>query len=274
MSEDNVKDSGIIKAGEQTSALSLTNSFKTFQVLAKSANTGIRNEGEALLMALKAKELGIGFGNAIPHMHVISGKPGIDIHIIKAILLRPSAMTTWELLEEYAPIYRYLTKDGLIFMEDELPKTYKEIKIVSVKDLPKLTNTPDLLHLAFYPNPENINLPEIFDRRTTYLFKRTSFFNGEKIVRTAKGSFSWRKALLAGLPYDKTGNLNPKSAWNSYRELMIAIRAFTFGAREIASDLLMGNYETTELFDMSGVDYDISVTENDTSFVEAEEVSD
>ena len=37
---------------------------------------------------------------------------------------------------------------------------------------------------------------------------------------------------------------------------MIATRAYTFGAREIASDLLMGAYETTELFDMNNIKYD------------------
>lgn len=245
----------------------------TFKILAKSAGTGIKSEGEAMLMAMKAKELGIGFGNAIPHMHVINGKPGIDIHIIKALLLRPSSGVVWEKVEDYVPVYRYVTKDGLLFTHDMLPHAYQQIEIVPLDQLKKLPNTIEKLHVAYLPSKEDINVPEVYDRRTSYIFKRYVSMGNKTIERISKaGTFSWQEALAAKLPFDKQGNMNPDSAWSKYRKIQIDHRAFTFGARDIASDLLMGNYETSELYDIEGIDYDI-VDSDGEIVIEAEEVN-
>ena len=63
--------------------------------------------------------------------------------------------------------------------------------------------------------------------------------------------------MRAKLPLDKAGQINSDSAWGKYPKLMLGVRAFTLGARDIASDLLIGTYESSEIFDFSDVPYDI-----------------
>ena len=45
-----------------------------------------------------------------------------------------------------------------------------------------------------------------------------------------------------------------KDTYKKYPSIMIKIRAFTYGARDIASDVLFGVMETTELKIVSGVE--------------------
>ena len=56
---------------------------------------------------------------------------------------------------------------------------------------------------------------------------------------TAKGHFSFTEA--------QTAELFIKDTYKKYARIMIANRAFVFGARDIADDLIMGVMETSEL---------------------------
>jgi len=94
----------------------------------------------------------------------------------------------------------------------------------------------------------NILMVNLFTKRN---------IKGEWITKTIFTSFTWKEALKAGLPLDKAGQINPNSNWSKYTKLMLGIRAFTFGARDIASDLLLGTYETSELYDFNDINYDI-----------------
>lgn len=235
---------------------SFDDQLKFFTEIAKGANTGVRTAGDAMMLYQKAKELGIGWGNAVPHMHIVSGKSGIDIHIVKAILTKPKSGITWKHLEDNLPIYQYMGEDKAIYQENELPPNYVVVNSFNdeavgfrVAILPTNISTD-----AAKPVYKKVPV----DWRSTYEFTRKKKdIDDTWITVTCRGTFSWREALLAGLPLDKTGQLNPSAAWNAYRNLMINTRAFTFGAREIASDLLMGNYELTELLDFSNVNYEV-----------------
>jgi len=245
-----------------------TTSFEDFlEYLVKSPNTGVKDKGEAMLMLSKARELGIGFGNAVPHMHVINGKPGIDIHIIKAILSKPSSGVTWKLIKEYEPVYQLLTRDKAVIKSNEVPKDL-ELVLVPLDTLMKTDIEKGEFIASVIVKDKK---PFIVDYETEYLFTRKyKDIDGEFKTRTAKGYFSWSMACDAQLPYNRAGDIDPNSAWSKYRSLMIGTRAFTYGAREIASDLLMGNYETSELFDINNVPYDIEVEDAEAVVVEKE----
>ncbi len=236
--------------------LSVKDKLEIFKEIAKSSNTGVTDAAQALLIYQKARELGIGWANAIPHMHIIRGKAGIDIHIVKAILSRPSSGVTWECIEDYTSIFRYTDGNMIFIGKDTLPP---EAQIVS-----KLADLVESGKRAFVILPEEVkdNKPvfKAYDYRTKYVFTRKKkHIDGKYIeVKSFKGVFSWRDALTAGLPYNKAGELDPNSAWTAYRKLMVDIRAFTFGARDIASDLLMGCYETTELYDINSLNYNVT----------------
>ena len=235
------------------------------ELIKASAVTGVKSKGEFLMIAQKANELGIGFANAISHMHVVNGKAGIDIHIVKAILSKPSNGITWEKIDDYKPLYNY--SDGVnTFTYDTLPENY----II----LPKLSGNPNVekyrnegkIPVAILPTitvdpktKQQVRSIVPIDYSTTYKFTRLRKQpNGEWIKVHTISNFKWSDAIKAKLPLDKTGNINSDSAWGKYPKLMIDIRAFTYGARDIASDLLLGNYETSEILDMNDIDYDIT----------------
>ena len=57
-----------------------------------------------------------------------------------------------------------------------------------------------------------------------------------------------------------------KDTYKKYPKVLIGHRAFTYGARDIASDVIMGCMETTELKIISGKEL------NDTEIADFEEV--
>lgn len=229
--------------------------------LAKDPKTGLNSAHNAVMIYEKSKELRVGWANAISHMHFVKGKLGIDIHIIKAILSKPETGVTWQKTEDYIPVYRYMDSTGVIWENDLLlPTNHKIVRAFPKKDdiafdditayvmrVPTNVGTKDKPIWQILPS----------DYRTTYEFTRKKkHIDGSWITVTEIGRFSWVDAIAAKLPMDSAGVFNENSNWQKYRKLMLATRAFTFGAREIASDFLLGAYETSELYDMNGIKYD------------------
>lgn len=262
MNEPKSTDLSIYKEDNSVALLSDLASPKILQLfeqLAKDANTGVTSIGQAAMMFLKAKELNIGFGNAIPHMHVINGKTGIDIHIIRAILSKPSSGVRWTLIKNYEPIYQYITKDGKLLSGNLLPSN---ITILDNKEFALAKQAGDKLIVT--PVPDG-NGYKIVDFVTEYKFiRKKKDIDGSFYIVEEIGKFSWMDAITAQLPFDKKGDISPDSAWSKYKSLMIDVRAFTFGARRIANDLLMGCYETTELYDTERITYDLTPDEKST----------
>ena len=73
--------------------------------LMRSEKGGIKSVNEGISILLRAKDLNLPFSTCIEHIHVINGKTGVDIHVIKALLLR--AACHWECLEDYQALYEY-----------------------------------------------------------------------------------------------------------------------------------------------------------------------
>lgn len=244
----------------------------------RSDKGGIKNVNDGLAILMRAKDLNMPFSTAIEHIHVINGKTGVDIHVIKALLLR--AGVTWRCINNYSPLYEYT--DGInVYIDGKFPdfvercKSVKEANEKRIADEKNgITNeTAYIYPVSWYSDfsgniYKSYNLTNKFevavnrqhadsiiksgkipiyrianqpvDYITKYEFTR--IINGNTI--TAIGEFTYSEA--------QTAKLFEKDTYAKYPKILISHRAFTYGARDIASDVIMGCMETTELKIISG----------------------
>ena len=244
--------------------------FENFATkLMRSEKGGVKSVNDALAIAMRAQALNLPFGTALDHIHVISGKTGVDIHIIKALLMKGGC--TWECTKNYAPIFEYT--DGFnVFTDDCIPsyvkrynnkdeaikgsaedkeheymhvypvKYYKDFNNNVYKDYRLNDKYVIVTNRAEAINASKQNLIGVYRIPTQAINYVTEFkFTrkiGDKEV-TCTSSFSLSDAINA--------KLTEKEVWVKYIKQMISHRAFTYGARDIAADLLMGCMELTEL---------------------------
>ncbi len=252
----------IVKSNSNTNLIPFNN--EELDELVKAAGiTGVTSRGQLLMVFKKAQELGIGPANAISHIHVVNGKSGIDIHLVKAILSKPSAGITWDLIENFQPLYNYTDGETVYSHDEAFDGNGNLLVLLQLKDNPLVDKAKDDGKIPVVKLPskdaKGKRIYEVVDYRTTYKFTRLKQMPDKTWHTDIKySSFSWNEAVTAGLPLDKTGNIALASPWYKYKKLMVATRAFTYGARDIASDLLNGNYETTELYEFNDIAYDVT----------------
>lgn len=214
------------------------------KTLVESKYSGVRDEGQGLLLLMKAHELGIGFANAIPHIHIINDRAGIDIHIIKSILSKPRTGITWKKTRNYEAIYNCLQYNKIQVLSNNLPDGAVRVSQLSgndeeVNSLIKDGKTP----YVYIPNSKKEIVP--VDYITEYVFTRKKKdIDDTWITEVVTSSFTYSEAIKAGVV--------TKDVWKKWTKTMIDHRAFTPGAREIASDLLLGNYSYDELLTING----------------------
>ena len=254
--------------------------------LIASDKSGIKSVPEALAILVRTKDLGIPFSAGIDHIHVINGKTGADIHVIRSLLSR--AGVTWECTKDYTPQYQY-TDGNTIYNDTQLPsycvrcKTAKEAQDKTVDDNigvypvrfymdlkgnvlnefeinDKMTIALNKVQAVAFAKEGKYPILRIpaqpIDFTTEYTFTRYKLINGKERVMTSKGYFSRSEAIQAGLI--------EKDNWAKYTRIMVGVRAFTLGARDIADDVIMGVMETTELKMVENVPLE------DSDFVNAE----
>jgi len=235
----------------------------------RSEKGGIKSINDGLAIIMRAQDLKLPFSTCIEHINVINGKTGVDVHIIKALLSR--AGVTWKCTKDYAPQYQYTDGDN-VYNETQLP-TYC-VKCRTAKEAEEATNE-DVI--GVYPvrwyvdlkgnvyNQFQINdkcvialnkqqavklagegkFPVIrtaarpIDYITEYELTRIFVINGKERIQKATSHFSFSEAQAA--------KFFTKDTYKNYARIMIGHRAFTYGARDIASDLLMGVMDIIEL---------------------------
>ena len=239
---------------------------------------GIKSVNEGLAVLMRAQDLQLPFSTCIEHIHVINGKTGVDVHIIKSLLLR--AGVTWECTKDYAPQYQY-TDGNTIYNETQLPqyvvkcvtKEEAEAKttdnVVGVYPVKWFVDLSGNLYNEFQVSDKCVKainrqhaqklkaegkFPIIrvpaqpVDYVTEYMFKRYRMINGKEREMIAVSHFSLTEAQQA--------DLFTKDTYKKYARILIGHRAFTLGARDIAADALMGVMESAELKLVEGVDLD------------------
>ena len=230
---------------------------------------GIKSVADGLSILARAQDLQLPFTTCIEHIHVINGKTGIDVHIIKSLLSR--AGVVWKCTKDYTPQYQY-TDGNTIYLETQLPdycvkcRTAKEAVDATKDDTVgvypvqwftdlkgniynefqvsekcvKAINKAHALKLASEGKFPVIRIPaQPIDYVTEYEFKRFRMINGKEREITAISHYSFSEAQNA--------ELFSKDTYKKYARIMIGHRAFVLGARDIANDVLMGCMETTEL---------------------------
>lgn len=253
---------------------------------------GIKNVNEGLAILMRAQDLQLPFSSCIEHIHVVSGKTVADIHIIKSLLSR--AGVTWECTKDYTPQYQY-TDGNTIYNETQLPDycvkcqtTDKAVKLSEENNGDKIGVYPvkwysdlsgkkynefqisDKCKVAINPTHAQklkaegifpvIRIPAVpVDYVTEYKFTRIREVKGKLIEQISIGHFSYTEAV--------TAEFLSKDTYKKYARIMIGHRAFTLGARDIASDILMGVMEETESAIIDG-------TLDTVDFVNYEEVQD
>lgn len=230
---------------------------------------GIKSIADGLSILARAQDLQLPFTTCIEHIHVINGKTGIDVHIVKSLLSR--AGIVWKCTKDYVPQYQY-TDGNTIYLETQLPqycvkcRTPKEA-VEATKDetvgvypvhwyadlkrnmynefeisdkCVKAVNRQHALKIASEGKFPVLRIPaQPIDFVTEYEFTRRYMINGKEVITTATSHFSFTEA--------QTAKLFEKDTYVKYARIMIGHRAFVLGARDIANDILMGCMETTEL---------------------------
>lgn len=234
-----------------------------------SDKSGLKSVQDGLAIMMRAQDLNMPFSTAIEHIHVINGKTGIDIHIAKSLLSR--AGVTWETTKDYTPLYQY-TDGNTIYNQTQLPdycvicRTEKEAEDKTTDDIigvyplkyyqdlkgnifnefeinakcVKCINKIQAIKTAQEGKFPIIRIPgSPIDYITEYEFTRYRNINGKDVVTHAKSHFSYTEAV--------TAEFFTKDTYKKYARVMIGHRAWMLGARDIASDILMGCMSTDEL---------------------------
>lgn len=293
-----------VKDNSRTGNISLSNInlFDDKQLLAaenfltkimRSDKGGIKTINEGLAILMRAQDLNLPFSTCIEHIHVINGKTGVDIHIIKALLLR--AGVTWRCTKDYTPLYEYT--DGInVYNENALPDYV--IKCKSVVDANnRLKENPETENVYIYPvkwysdfsgniyrdyqlttakhvvvsniaegqnaaKNGKIGVYRIPNKPIDYIAEYEMFrvINGKEM--SSIGTFTYSDAVIA--------DMLTKDTYKKYPKVLIKHRAFTYAARDIASDILFGVMETTELKIVAGKE----LNDADIIDIEAEEIRD
>lgn len=235
----------------------------------RSEKGGIKTINDGLAIIMRAQDLRLPFSTCIEHINVINGKTGVDVHIVKALLSR--AGVTWKCTKDYIPQYQYTDGDN-VYNETQLPeycvkcRTAKEAEEKTTEDVIGVypvrwyvdlkgnvynqfqindkciiaLNKQQAIKLASEGKFPVIRVaPRPIDYITEYELTRIFVINGKERIQTSTSHFSFTEAQAA--------NFFTKDTYKNYARIMIGHRAFTYGARDIASDLLMGVMDIIEL---------------------------
>lgn len=251
---------------------------------------GIKSVNEGLAVLMRAQDLRLPFSTCIEHIHVINGKTGVDVHIVKSLLLR--AGIVWKCTKDYIPQYKY-TDGNSVYDETLLPeycvkcRTKKEAEaktndeVIGVYPLRYYADLQGHVYNEFEINDKCIvclnklqaikvakegNFPVVraqaqpTDYITEYEFTRFQRIYGKVVETHATSHFSYVDAAKA--------DLFTKDTFKKYPRIMISHRAFCYGARDIGADILMGCLSDDELAEV----VDNSVTNAD-DFVNVEDLT-
>lgn len=246
----------------------------------QSDKSGVKSIQDGIAILARAQDLNLPFSTCVEHIHVINGKTGVDVHIVKSLLLR--AGITWECTKDYVPQYQY-TDGNTIYLETQIPqycvkcRTAKEAQEATKDDTvgiypvqwfadlnnrvynefevsDKCVKAINRIHaqkLAAEGKFPIIRIPaQPIDYVTEYKFTRYFNQNGKERVMHSIGHFSYSEAQSA--------ELLTKDTYKKYPRILVGHRAFAYGARDIGDDVLMGCMESGELKIVEGVELEPS----------------
>jgi len=272
MTDDKKSNSQIVLRNAETDVLNLdlNEGFdQSMQILTKLVSSHklnkVNSPEQALSMYLKTKELGLPFINGLDHIFEIGGKIGVDIHVLRAKVLR-AGVIHWKLIDDFAPLYKYIDGTSVVAIETKdsyLPDTYEVIKGNTEEEL--RADRKRIKSIGKVPVFKQANIIILdsqgkyryLDRKITYLFTRSIKIGGKDKILEEIGTFSLHDAIDGGLHLRKDGSVNVDSPWIKYQRNQLEHRAWAFGVRKIADDIVLGLYEVSELYDYNKIEYTV-----------------
>lgn len=211
--------------------------------IAKSGLTPLKEGIKVVAAVLMGKELGMSPMVSVNNIYPINGKGTLGVHLMTALLQKAGIVI--ELVRDYEPCI-FFAKKG----EDGKTVFYK-----GGVEVPRGTEgaNPLITREGFLnesPRDYEVAGNTIVNYKSMYKFTRKlKQADGEYFTQEHFSSYSINEAKIAGLL--------DKDNWKNYPKQMCGHRAFAFGARFIAGDILMGMYETSEMLDVTNTKYTI-----------------
>lgn len=232
-----MEDKQVIKTSEAAVTTIGDLQFKSFsemkswgEEVVKSGMTPLKTGGAVVAAVMMGKELGLEPMVSVNNIIPINGKATLGIHLINSLLLRAGILT--EVVRDYEPCVAFGMKgdDGKAYIDN---------------------GKPVILRIGFAdeePKSHEVKGKTIVDYRTTVKMTRSlKQVDGTYKTMIVTESFSYNDAIAA--------DLVNKDNWKKYMKKMCMQRATAFAGRMIASDILLGMYETSEMADASHVPY-------------------
>lgn len=241
----------------------------------QSDKCGLKSMADGLAIYSRAQDLGLPFTSSIEHIGAINGKTVIDVHLIKALLLK--AAITWECTKDYVALYEY-TDGNNVYIDGKIPDYCK--RFTNRKDAMEFTTKEDGNGIGIYPvryyqdykgsiykeyqmnssfgisiNAESaakiqqegkIPVFRVASVPVDYIVEYKFTRRIDNRIIEAISHFSYNDAVVAGLL--------SKDTYAKYGRILIGHRAFTYGARDIGADVLLGCQETTEAKIINGME--------------------
>lgn len=243
----------------------------------RSEKGGIKSVNDGLAVLMRAQDLGLPFSTCIEHIYVINGKTGIDIHIVKALLSK--AGVTWDCIKDYTPLYEYT--DGFnAYIDNSFPDYVKRCtNHTDAKAKQEANKDDDIVYVwpVKWYQDFNGNLYKDYQLNTKQFTIVVNRLQANEVVKTGKipvyripnkpvdyiTKYRFERVVngktttaISRFTYSDAvqADMFEKDNYKKYPRILIGHRAFTLGARDIASDILMGVMETTELKIVNGKD--------------------
>lgn len=214
-------------------AQQLENLTKVASVFVKGGLCPIKKEEDFIIAVSMGQQLGLPLSTSINNIIVISNKPALTTHLMRALVLKHGIIA--EKVADFEPMFAYYEAE-----EVEGKLVAKKIEGLPIqRGVDILKNIDDTKYI--------IGRKEV-DRITRYKFTRAMLqADGKFKDLVVQSSFKWSDAVRA--------ELATKDTYTKYPERMLDARAFAIGAREIANDILFGMYTISELADTKNMNY-------------------
>jgi len=196
----------------------------------------LKSEADIILAIITGNQYGFNFITSVQNIYPINGRAALSTHLIRAQILKNGII--FEKINDYAPVYKYYKteeKEGNFVLAVTKDNKAIEVGLTTDKEL---------------PNGNYARGNTIVDYITTYKFTRW--------VKTPVGWKEQNVNVSFTISEARQAQLLDKENWQKYPKRMLDARAFNYGAREIADDVIMGVYSISELADANNIKYTIN----------------
>lgn len=197
--------------------------------LVRSSLCPFKKVEDAMLAIITGQQYNFPFMTSINNIYVVNNRSAMSTHLHRALIIQHKIM--FKKIYNYEPIYKFVIKkdkgDGI---KENIPIG---IGTLAEKQEGWVAGT------------------EPVDRITKYKFTR--------LIKQIDGSFEKLETESEFKLSDATqAGLSTKDNWKNFPQRMLDARAFSIGAKEIGSDVLLGIYTISELADLNNTPYTIS----------------